>query len=220
VFQPRLLLDPSPAVDKRIPSSPAVNVVTTSPVEAAMVAVSFARVMVGLVLFVAGFAKLRGGERRFTEVVARYELVPAAVAPVLGRWLPWAEVVTGVFLVAGVWSRPAAIAAAALFSVFSLAIGVGLARGHTHDCGCAGPLGGRLHWRLMHRNLALTVAIVPVYAFGGGSLGIATDLGGIASSWSDAGLLALVSLTAVAAAGTFALQGAATAREKESEVAA
>jgi len=48
-----------------------------------MVAVSFARIVIGLVLFVAGLAKLRGGERRFTAVVARYELVPAAVAPVL-----------------------------------------------------------------------------------------------------------------------------------------
>jgi uncharacterized membrane protein YphA (DoxX/SURF4 family) len=180
-----------------------------------MVAVGFARVMVGLVLFVAGLAKLRGGEQRFTAVVARYELVPAAVAPVLGRWLPWAEVVTGVFLVAGVASRPAAIAAVVLFTVFSAAIGVGLARGHTHDCGCAGPLGGRLRWRLMHRNLALTLVLLPVYAFGGGSLGIATELGGAASSWSDAALLALVSLTAVAAAGTFGLQGVVTAKERE-----
>ena len=212
---PCVHLDPSPAVDKRIPSSPAVKVVTTSPVEAAMVAVSFTRVVVGLVLFVAGLAKLRGGERRFTAVVARYQLVPAAVAPVLGRWLPWAEVVTGAFLVAGVASRPAAVAAVLLFTVFSTAIGVGLARGHTHDCGCGGPIGGRLHWRLMHRNLALTLAILPVYAFGGGSFGIATQFAGGASSWSDAGLLALASLTAVAAAGTFALQGVVTAKERE-----
>ena len=188
--------------------------------EAAPVAVGLVRIAVGVVLFVAGIAKLRGGEQRFTAVVARYELVPAAVAPVLGRWLPWAEVVTGAFLVAGVSSRPAAIAAALLFTVFSLAIGVGLARGHTHDCGCAGPLSGRLHWRLMHRNLALTLALIPVYAFGGGSVGIATQLGSGASSFSDAGLLALISLTAVTVAGTFALQGAVTAREKEREVAA
>ena len=180
-----------------------------------MVAVSFTRIVIGVVLFVAGLAKLRGGERRFTAVVARYELVPTAVAPVLGRWLPWAEVVTGAFLVAGVASQPAALAAAVLFTVFSLAIGVGLARGHTHDCGCAGPIGGRLHWRLMHRNLALTLAILPVYAFGGGSLGIATKFAGAASSWSDAGLLALMSLTAVAAAGTLALQGVVTAKERE-----
>ena len=67
----------------------------------------------------------------------------------------------------------------------------------------------------MHRNLALTLAIHPVYAFGGVSLGIATEFAGAASSWSDAGLLALVSLTAVAAAGTFALQGVVTAKERE-----
>ena len=215
---PCVHLDPSPAVDKRIPSSPAVKVVTTSPVEAAMVAVSFTRVVVGLVLFVAGLAKLRGGERRFTAVVARYELVPAAVAPVLGRWLPWAEVVTGAFLVAGVASRPAAVAAVLLFTVFSAAIGVGLARGRTHDCGCSGVLGGRLRWRLMHRNLALTLAILPVYAFEGGSLVIANELGGIASSWSDAGLLALLSLATASAIGTFALQGVVTANERRVSV--
>jgi hypothetical protein len=67
----------------------------------------------------------------------------------------------------------------------------------------------------MHRNLGLTLAILPVYAFGGGSFGIATELGGGASSWSDGGLLALLSLAAVAAAGTFALQGFVTAKERE-----
>ena len=67
-----------------------------------MVAVSFVRIAVGVVLLAAGFSKLQGGERRFTAIVARYELVPAAIAPVLGRWLPWAEVLTGVLLVAPV----------------------------------------------------------------------------------------------------------------------
>ena len=67
----------------------------------------------------------------------------------------------------------------------------------------------------MHRNLALTLAVLPVYAFGGGSLGIATELGSGTSSWPDAGLLALLSLVAVAAAGTFALQGLVTAKERE-----
>jgi uncharacterized membrane protein YphA (DoxX/SURF4 family) len=186
--------------------------------EAAMVAVSFVRIAVGVVLLVAGLSKLHGGERQFTAVVARYELVPVGIAPVLGRWLPWAEVVSGAFLVAGVSSRPAAIAAALLFTVFSLAIGVALARGHTHDCGCAGALGGRLRWRLLYRNLTFTLALLPVYAFGGGSLGIAPELGGFAASWSDAGLLALLSLAAAAAAGTFGLQGVVTRNERRVSV--
>jgi uncharacterized membrane protein YphA (DoxX/SURF4 family) len=182
--------------------------------EAAMVGVSFVRIAVGVVLLTAGLSKLQGGEQRFTAVVARYDLVPTGVAPLLGRWLPWAEVIAGAFLVAGLATQPAAIAAALLFTVFSAAIGVGLARGRTHDCGCSGVLGGRLRWRLMHRNLALTLALLPVYAFGGGSLGIAPRLGGIASSWSDAGLIALLSLAAVASLGTFALQGVVTANQK------
>lgn len=179
-----------------------------------MVTVSVVRIALGLVLLAAGLSKLRGGTERFTAVVVRYDLVPAAIAPVLGRWLPWAEVVAGAFLVAGVASRPAAFGAALLFTVFSAAIGVALARGRTHDCGCSGVLAGRLRWRLMHRNLALTLAVLPVYAFGGGSIGIATDLGGIAASWSDAGLLTLLSLTAAAAAGTFGLQGVVTANQR------
>lgn len=179
-----------------------------------MVIVSFVRIAVAVVLLTAGLSKLQGGEHRFTAVVARYELVPAGVAPLLGRWLPWAEVVAGVFLVAGLATRPAAIVAALLFTVFSVAIGVGLARGRTHDCGCSGVLGGRLRWRLMHRNLALTLALLPVYAFEGGSLGIVPGLGGTASSWSDAGLIALLSLAGAAAVGTFGLQGVVTANQK------
>jgi len=128
---------------------------------------------------------------------------------------PWAEVVTGAFLVAGVASQPAALAAAVLFTVFFFRDRGRPRKSHTHDCGCAGPIGGRLHWRLMHRNLALTLAILPVYAFGGGSLGIATEFPGGASKLADAGLLALMSLTAVAAAGTFALQRVVTAKERE-----
>lgn len=86
--------------------------------------------LVGLALL----AKLRG-YRHFREAVARYDIVPAGLAGFAsGFVVAWEAVaIMGLLL----WPRVGAVAAAAVFALYAVAVTVNLARGRTHiDCGC------------------------------------------------------------------------------------
>jgi uncharacterized membrane protein YphA (DoxX/SURF4 family) len=113
---------------------------------------------VGAILIVAGALKLRDPGAFATEI-ANYQLLPM-LAPYLAAALPAAEVLVGAVLVvapAG-WRRPAALAAAALFGMFLLAVGSAYARGINIECGCFGTGGGPITALTLLRNVGLIAA--------------------------------------------------------------
>jgi uncharacterized membrane protein YphA (DoxX/SURF4 family) len=117
------------------------------------------RLGAGALLLSTGFLKLRNGLDRFTAAVLRYELLPRVAARVAGRVIPFVEVVLGLLLLGDVLARPAAITAAALVSVFTIAVAVSLARGRRDSCGCGGPLEARIGPRVLARNTLLVGAL-------------------------------------------------------------
>ena len=109
----------------------------------------------GALLVVAGALKLRDPGAFATEI-ANYQLLPA-LAPILAAALPLAEVLIGAALLlapAG-WRRPAALAAAALFVMFFLAVATAFARGINTECGCFGTGGGPITALTVLRNIVL-----------------------------------------------------------------
>ena len=50
--------------------------------------------------------------------------------------LPWFELMAGIALILGIWTRTSAALVGALLGVFVVAISVNLARGNAIDCGC------------------------------------------------------------------------------------
>ena len=96
-----------------------------------------ARVVLGVVLLVAGAAKIVDPQASVAAVRA-YELLPDGVATGVGWGLPFVEVALGVLLLAGIAVRPAALATAALLAVFVVAVASAAARGLSIDCGCFG----------------------------------------------------------------------------------
>lgn len=90
-----------------------------------------ARIAVGVVLLVAGAAKLR--QPAWPATAAAFG-APAWLVPVL----PWAELVLGALLVAGVGLPWTALAAAGLVASFTGAVAVRLAGGTAVPCGCFG----------------------------------------------------------------------------------
>ena len=107
-----------------------------------------ARLVVGGVWIWAGWLKLPDPEASVTAVRA-YQLLPPGAADALGRVLPTVEIVIGVLLVVGLFSRVAAIASAILLTAFIVGIVSVWVRGIPIDCGCFGdggyevPLGDR-----------------------------------------------------------------------------
>jgi methylamine utilization protein MauE len=117
----------------------------------------FAALGLGLVFGASAASKMTGWPE-FIGAVQNYHLLPGAAVRPFGYTLPLVEAATAVgLLFAG--PRPyAAGIGIALLALFSLAIGVNIARGRRHiDCGCfrvafRQPLG----WALVGRNVALS----------------------------------------------------------------
>jgi uncharacterized membrane protein YphA (DoxX/SURF4 family) len=96
-----------------------------------------ARGLIGIVLLVAGALKMpdpAAAER----TVRAYKLLPEGLVPAAAFGLPVLEIAVGLALLAGVFVRTAAIAAAVLLVVYIAAIASVWARGLSIDCGCFG----------------------------------------------------------------------------------
>ena len=99
------------------------------------------RLALGGVLVYAAFPKLAEAHA-FAGAIARYRLLPATFNQILAVTLPWIELAAGMLLVLRLWVRPAALLAAGLAVIFTLAVGSALARGLDITCGCFGTEGG------------------------------------------------------------------------------
>jgi uncharacterized membrane protein YphA (DoxX/SURF4 family) len=96
-----------------------------------------ARLLLGVVLVVAGALKLPDPAAAMRAVRA-YRLLPEALIGPVAFGLPVLEIAVGLALLAGVFVRTAAIASALLMVVFLAGVGSAWARGLQIDCGCFG----------------------------------------------------------------------------------
>jgi len=79
----------------------------------------------------------------FAQQVENYRVPPYALTNTVAIILPWVELVAGVLLVCGVWTRPSALVFSVLTIIFLLAIGQAVVRGLNINCGCFGTVEGR-----------------------------------------------------------------------------
>jgi len=75
----------------------------------------------------------------FAAQIAGFRLLaPAVIAPIAIA-LPFLEILLGIYLILGLFTRTAAWAAVILLGIFDLAIASAVVRGMTVSCGCFGP---------------------------------------------------------------------------------
>ena len=96
-----------------------------------------ARLVLGGVMLVAGALKVTKPEVSARAVQA-YQLLPFDTATYVGYGLPILEVVIGLLLVAGLFTRASAAVAGVLLVAFIIGIASAWARGLSIDCGCFG----------------------------------------------------------------------------------
>ncbi len=96
-----------------------------------------ARLVLAAVLLVAGAAKVLDPQASVAAVRA-YQLLPASVETLVGWGLPFVEVVLGLLLAAGVFTRACGVAASVLLVGFVAGVASAAARGLSIDCGCFG----------------------------------------------------------------------------------
>ena len=100
------------------------------------------RLAVGGSFVLAGALKI-ADPAKFAVDVGNYRLVAHELNNLVAILLPWIEVVAGLFVLAGIWLRAAAIVITSLTVIFLFVILSALARGLNMDCGCFGTVGGQ-----------------------------------------------------------------------------
>ena len=107
----------------------------------------FVRLAAGGVLAVFGYAKLLIPPEEFALSIETYQILPLNIIMPLSHVLPWAEVVVGICLVLGLFTRLSALGAGALYGMFVMAISSSYIRGlDLSNCGCF----GRTHMEPSH----------------------------------------------------------------------
>lgn len=106
--------------------------------QAARSVIFVVRVALGALLLVAGILKAHDGPVATATTIAGYRLLPPGVVTPLGIALPYAEIILGVYLLAGLFTRAAAVLASLQFAVFSGAVASLVVRRLPADCGCFG----------------------------------------------------------------------------------
>jgi uncharacterized membrane protein YphA (DoxX/SURF4 family) len=158
-----------------------------------------ARLAVGTVFVLAGATKLVN-PGSFSATLLAYDVLPVDLLRPVALALPWLELVVGLYLLAGLFTRVAAWGAVAMLAVFMVAITQALLRGLSlEDCGCFGDL----------------TSVVPAlqYVLGGSTLGAADVL-------RDAIYAALALLVALGPATPLSIDGLLAAQRRASAVAA
>lgn len=97
----------------------------------------FARLIVGGVMFVAGALKV-GDPQAAGAAVQAYRLMPPDLARTIGYALPALEILLGLLLIVGLFTRIAAIVSGLLLIAFMVGIVSVWVRGYSIDCGCFG----------------------------------------------------------------------------------
>ena len=95
------------------------------------------RLVLGGVLLAAGLLKYQHLDKSQMAVRA-YELLPIAIANVIGIVLPFLEIGMGLLLILGAGTRIVGLAGAVLMLIFVIGISQAWARGLSIDCGCFG----------------------------------------------------------------------------------
>jgi putative oxidoreductase len=72
----------------------------------------------------------------FAHMIYNYRILPGSLINISALILPWVELLAGLCLILGVWTRAARWIIGLMLVVFMIAISINLFRGNAIDCGC------------------------------------------------------------------------------------
>jgi len=120
------------------------------------------RLFLGVLFIYASYDKIIHPDR-FAIAVRAYNIVPLELSNLFSMMLAWSEMIAGVLLVLGIFTKKAAGTIFILLSMFIIAITISLVRGLVIDCGCF-KAGDSTHpidlWLLVRDIFLLGIAII------------------------------------------------------------
>lgn len=113
------------------------------------------RLLLGGIFVWSGYEKLNHLEE-FYRAAQAYKVLPVEITHFYSVLVPWLELLTGSYLLLGLFTRFSALITTGLYLSFLIAIGTVLANGNAVDCGCF--VGGKVEpvdWDLFIRDVGL-----------------------------------------------------------------
>lgn len=106
--------------------------------------------------------------RAFAGIVANYAILPDWLVTLPALALPWLELLAGLLLVAGIWTRSAAATLSLLLLAFILALAFNALRGVNLSCGCFSTSAADKEnaWVLVGRDLLILLPGIVILLFG------------------------------------------------------
>jgi len=120
------------------------------------------RLIVGGVFIWAGISKI-ADPLSFAQNVRNYQLVGPALSFLTAIFLPWVELIAGMWIIIGIYPRSSALLISCLLMFFILLVLITMARGLDVDCGCFRTFSRRADWQLIAEDslwLALSLALL------------------------------------------------------------
>ena len=127
-----------------------------------------ARLLLGIILIYASYHKILAPEE-FAKIVYGYGLFPSVTINLIAIIIPFIELVTGIALIIGIYTRPAAIIVIGMLSAFIIAISINIIRGHEFDCGCFSSdtsQAANSAWQTLGRDIIFMMLGIYIFAYG------------------------------------------------------
>jgi uncharacterized membrane protein YphA (DoxX/SURF4 family) len=112
------------------------------------------RLVLGGLFVYAGVVKVLD-PLEFAQNIRNYRLVGQSLSFLAAVVLPWLEILAGVALAAGVWTRASALIISGLLVFFILLTLVTIARGLDVECGCFGALSRKSGFGVILEDLGM-----------------------------------------------------------------
>jgi putative oxidoreductase len=134
------------------------------------------RLWVGVIWILAAWHKILY-PAKFALSIATYQILPLEYINLLAITLPWLELITGVTIIVGFWTRASALCVAGMAVMFIVALIMAI-RGQVQmtSCGCfaadAEAAMKTIGWDYVYRDVAYLAAAGYVALFDGGRIGV------------------------------------------------
>lgn len=132
--------------------------------KAASIFVLIARLVLGAIFVYAAYAKLLEPWQLFAMNIDSYNVLPLAMAETAAHFIPWFEMLLGLWLISGVWLRVSGTIASAVLLTFIVLMARAYAKGMQINCGCFGS-GEAISWKTLLRDgsmAALAIAMTSI----------------------------------------------------------
>lgn len=97
--------------------------------------------VVGCIFVVSGFEKIITPYQNFQYVIESYQVVPDSWEAIIAQVFPWVELITGLFVMLGLWTKTFLFSALGMSTTFMIIVSQAIIRQlPITECGCFGEL--------------------------------------------------------------------------------